>query len=206
MKRIKKLFAKKAEGIIIVSGIPRSGTSMMMKMLDSGGLMLLTDQVREADLDNPKGYFEFEQVKKIKDGDVTWLKEAQGKVVKVVATLLKDLPSDYDYKVLFMNRTMNEVIDSQRNMLIRKGKDPDSVPDEEMVEILTQHVKQIKAWLEEQANFQILNIDYNAMLSNPRPQVSEVNVFLGGFLDESAMVGVVDPTLYRNRMSEGSLN
>jgi hypothetical protein len=111
-----------AERIVVVSGLPRSGTSMMMKMLEAGGIPVLTDYEREADEDNPKGYFEFERVKNLKDGDDAWLPQAKGKVVKVIAALLTDLPSSYEYEVIFMRRAMPEILASQRQMLIRRGE------------------------------------------------------------------------------------
>ncbi|HZD55295.1 MAG TPA: hypothetical protein VE136_01120, partial [Anaerolineales bacterium] len=97
----------------IVSGLPRSGTSMMMKMLEAGGVPPLTDEIRTADRDNPKGYYEFERVKKMPDGDKAWMVEARGKSVKVISALLEHLPPQYDYKVIFMRRDMNEILASQ---------------------------------------------------------------------------------------------
>jgi len=173
---------------------------MMMKVLEAGGLPLLTDGVREADPDNPKGYYEFERVKKLPKGDTAWVRDARGRAVKVISALLKDLPSQYTYKVLFMNRLMPEILASQRKMLIRRGKaDSDRVPDERMGELLEKHVLEVKHWLSLQPNFQVLDVDYNAMVKDPRPHVRRINEFLGGILDEEAMVREVDPTLYRNR-------
>jgi hypothetical protein len=106
MKLLRNLFGKKREPVIVVSGLPRSGTSMMMKMLAAGGLEIVTDNLREPNVDNPKGYFEFERVKKLPDGDTAWLVDAQGKVVKIISALLKHLPAGYTYKVLFMQRRM----------------------------------------------------------------------------------------------------
>ena len=107
--------------VIIVSGLPRSGTSMMMKMLEAGGLKILTDNLREADANNPKGYYEFERVKQMKDGNLAWLPDAVGKVVKIVTGLIIYLPSDYKYKIIFMKRDLNEVLSSQKKMLGRLG-------------------------------------------------------------------------------------
>ena len=107
---LKKLFQSTTkEPIVIVSGLPRSGTSMMMKMLEAGGIPPLTDEIREADTDNPKGYYEFERVKKLDKGDIAWLPEAEGKSVKVISALLKHLPAEYDYRIIFMRREMTRI-------------------------------------------------------------------------------------------------
>ena len=119
------------EPITIVSGLPRSGTSMMMSMLQAGGRDLLVDGVRTADEDNPKGYFEFERVKQVAT-DRAWLPEAEGKVVKIITRLLFDLPTDRPYKVVFMRRRLEEVLASQAKMLDRRGEDADAVAAEEM--------------------------------------------------------------------------
>ena len=102
--------------ITIVSGLPRSGTSMMMRMLEAGGMEVVTDNIRKANGDNPHGYFEFEKVKKIKE-DSSWLDETFGKVFKMVSMLLYELPSDKNYKIIFMKRNMKEIMASQRIML-----------------------------------------------------------------------------------------
>ena len=107
----------------------------MMMMLESVGIPPLTDQERSADQDNPKGYFEFERVKKLKDGDQDWVKHASGKAVKVISALLPYLPADYEYKVLFMTRSLREILDSQKKMLINRGEDPDKISDEEMADL-----------------------------------------------------------------------
>ena len=184
--------------ITIVSGLPRSGTSMMMRMLEAGGLPVLTDQIRAADEDNPKGYYEFERVKQI-EHDQEWLPDAQGKAVKMIAALLKHLPPDYEYKIVFMQRDMQEVLASQRQMLIRRGEPTDRVPDERMAELFAKHVAQVRAWLAAQPHMDVLYVHYGDVLANPLDQARRVNHFLGGGLDEEAMAGVVDPGLYRQR-------
>ncbi len=189
--------------IVIVSGLPRSGTSMMMKMLEAGGLSLLTDHLRAPDEDNPKGYYEFERVKQLPKGDTAWLPEAEGKAVKVISALLEHLPPTYNYKVIFMNRHLKEVLASQRKMLIRRGEDPDKVSEEELARLFEKHLRKVKAWLQAQPNIEVLEVHYNRLLADPIPYVRQVNAFLGGWLDEEAMARVVDPTLYRNRATEG---
>lgn len=194
-----KLRRAPSQPVIVVSGLPRSGTSMMMKMLEAGGLPILTDQVRAADEDNPKGYYEFERVKQLDKGDHAWLPEAQGKAVKVISALLEHLPPDYTYRVLFVERRMEEVLASQKKMLARRGEPTDRVSDEEMARLFAKHVQKVKLWLSAQPNFSVLYVDYNRMLADPWPYVRQINQFLGGRLDEARMVEVVDPALYRNR-------
>ncbi len=172
---------------------------MMMKMLEAGGLSLLTDHLRTPDEDNPKGYYEFERVKQLPKGDTAWLAEAEGKAVKVISALLEHLPPTYHYKVIFMNRNMQEVLASQRKMLIRRGEDPNKVSEEELARLFQKHLRKVKNWLRGQPNMEVLEIDYNAMIANPLPYVQRINAFLGGWLNEEAMIQVVDPTLYRNR-------
>src|SRR5512147_2016070 len=144
--------------VTIVSGLPRSGTSMMMKLLEAGGLPPLTDNLRTADEDNPKGYYEFERVKQLPKGDVAWLPEAQGKVVKVIAALLPYLPAEYTYRVVFMQRAMPEVLASQRQMLIRRGEDPNKIPDEVMANLFQKHLKQVDTWIASQSNVRRLDV------------------------------------------------
>ncbi len=184
---------------MVVSGLPRSGTSMMMKMLEAGGIPPITDELREADVDNPKGYYEFERVKQMDKGDIAWVPDAQGKVVKVISALLKHLPSDYPYKVIFIRRNMAEILASQRKMLVHRGEDPDKMDDEQMAMLFEKHVAQVEAWMAAQPNIEVLYVHYSDILSDPLPQITAVNNFLGNILDEQAMAEVVDPNLYRNR-------
>ena len=195
-----KLFKPTSQPIVtVVSGLPRSGTSMMMKMLEAGGIPPLTDEIREADKDNPKGYYEFERVKKLDEGDTAWLEEAQGKAVKVISALLKYLPQGYTYKVLFMRRNMEEILASQRQMLIRRGEPTDEVSDEELMELFAKHLAQVQAWVDEQPDVDVLYVSYNDVMENPLAQVVRVNHFLGDTLDAENMVAVVDRVLYRQR-------
>ena len=185
--------------VTIVSGLPRSGTSMMMKMLEAGGIPPLTDELRTADKDNPRGYYEFERVKKLDEGDTAWLEDAQGSAVKVISALLKHLPPDYPYKVIFMDRKIEEVLASQRQMLIRRGESPDSVSDEKMMGLFGKHLEQVQAWLNEQPNVDVAYVSYNGILESPREQAERINQFLGHVLDVEKMVEVVDEALYRQR-------
>jgi len=185
--------------IIIVSGLPRSGTSMMMKMLEAGGQPILTDNLREADANNPNGYYEFERVKQLTDGDYGWIPEAGGKVVKIVTGLIMNLPSDQKYKVVFMQRAMKEVLASQKKMLGRLGQQDDKVEDDKMKKIYQEHLKQVNAWIAKQPNIEVLYVNYNTMLSNPQDSLTKVNEFLGGEMDVSVMAGVINKELYRER-------
>ena len=199
----KKLFQPTTKKpIIIVSGLPRSGTSMMMKMLEAGGIPPLTDKIREADKDNPKGYYEFERVKQLDKGDIAWLADTQGKVVKVISALLKHLPADYEYRIIFMRRNMPEILASQRKMLIRRGENADDMDDTKMAALFEKHLQNTIRWIDSQPNVAVLYVHYSDMLTNPIPQIKRVNEFLGSRLDETAMAGVVDPALYRNRAEQ----
>jgi hypothetical protein len=184
--------------ITIVSGLPRSGTSMMMRMLESGGLALLTDGLRAADEDNPKGYYEYERVKQIED-DKAWLDDARGKAVKMIAALLKHLPPDHRYEVIFMRRDLGEVLASQRRMLVRRGEPTDTVPDDRMAELFQRHVEQVEAWISDQANMRVLYVDHRDVLENPMGQAQRVSEFVSCALDVGAMASVVDRSLYRQR-------
>lgn len=199
-----KLFKKESSNhvVTIVSGLPRSGTSMMMKMLEAGGLAPLTDEIRTADKDNPKGYYEFERVKKMPDGDKAWMVEARGKSVKVISALLEHLPPEYSYKIIFMRRNMAEILASQKKMLIRQGKPTDKVSDEELAKMYEKHLAKVQAWLATQPNVSTLDVDYNMLLENPRQYLEQIQQFLGTPLNVDNMGNVVDPALYRQRRVE----
>lgn len=183
--------------IVVVSGLPRSGTSMMMRMLDAGGLEVVTDQIRTADEDNPKGYYEFERVKKIAE-DQAWLPDARGKVVKIISFLLLKVPAGYSYKVIFMCRALPEVLASQQQMLLRRG-DNSPQDDVRMAQLYEKHLVQARAWLDGQPNVDVLYLDHRAAVSDPGATAAQVNQFLNNALDVSAMAAAVDPTLHRQR-------
>ena len=185
--------------VTVVSGLPRSGTSMMMKMLEAGGIPPITDHFRTADDDNPKGYYEFERVKKMPEGDKEWVPEALGKSVKVISALLEHLPAEYPYRVIFMRRKMDEILASQKQMLVRSNKPTDAVSDEKLAEMYARHLAKVEAWLKAQPNVAVLYVDYNTMLTSPQEHAEEVNSFLEERLAVEKMVGVIDPSLYRQR-------
>ena len=183
--------------LTIVSGLPRSGTSLMMKMLEAGGLPVLVDNVREADADNPKGYYEFEPVKALK-ADASWVAGARGKAVKMVYLLLMDLPQDQEYRVLFMRRNLDEVLASQKAMLDRMGK-PAPLDDAKMGGLFRDQLAKFDAWVKGRPNFRVLDVSHRDLVTDAPPILAEVDRVLGGGLDLDAMARVVEPTLYRNR-------
>ncbi len=170
----------------------------MMRMLEAGGMPLLTDGVRQADDDNPRGYFEFEPVKKTGTAH-DWLSGAQGKAVKIIYRLLYDLPEECEYRVIFMQRTLDEVLASQRKMLERKGETGSSLSHEQLAGVFRKELERIAAWLAERQSFAVHEVSYNDLLADPRPHLVAVDEFLGGGFDLDAMSAVVDASLYRNR-------
>jgi hypothetical protein len=184
--------------IIVVSGLPRSGTSLMMQMLDAGGIPALTDHVRSADTDNPRGYYEYEAVKRT-NKDSSWLVGARGKVVKMVSSLLYDLPKTETYRVIFQRRDLDEILDSQEKMLRRLGRA--AAPREKMKESFALHLDRLFEWLPEQSHLKVLSVSYNSLIAAPATQVQRIVAFLDGLPSADAMLQAVDPTLYRNRRS-----
>lgn len=184
--------------LTIVSGLPRSGTSMMMRMLEAGGTPVLIDHIRTADDDNPRGYYEFEAVKRTKQ-DSSWLEGSTGKAVKMVYRLLYDLPTDRDYRVLFMRRKLEEVLASQRTMLQRKGVASDPESDQQMETLFRRELQAFYDWVAQQQHISMIDVDYNRVQEDPLAELARVAEFLGGHLDVAAMANVVDASLYRNR-------
>lgn len=184
--------------ITIVSGLPRSGTSMMMRMLEAGGITPVTDNIRKADEDNKRGYYEFERAKKIKE-DTSWLPDCRGKVVKMISMLLLDLPLDKAYKVIFIRRNMDEILASQKVMLQRRGEKGAGVSDEKMAQSYAKHVTHVENWLASNKAFDVLYVSYNKIIDNPGPHITSINDFLGGGLDTAAMAQVIETSLYRQR-------
>ena len=192
---------RNATFITLVSGLPRSGTSLMMQMLLAGGMQVLTDHKRAADEDNPQGYWEFEAVKNTRASS-EWLAQAQGKAVKMVHLLLMDLPGEgYAYRVLLMKRRMAEVLASQRVMLQRQGKSGAALSEARLAEVFAAQMARVENWLTEQPQFSTLPVDYNALITNPVPQATAINHFLGGRLDPEKMIEAVRPGLYRQRLA-----
>ncbi len=192
------LVAHNGDDITIVSGLPRCGTSLMMQMIDAGGLRALTDEARARDKDNPRGYYELEAVKRTKQ-DPSWLDTARGRVVKMVYLLLYDLPADRSYRVIFMKRDLREVVRSQADMLARRQTRGADLTDSQMIKAFQGQLAKIQRWLDEQSNFRVLFVNYNDLMKDPAPPVEAVDRFLGGQLHHDAMLRCMDPSLYRQR-------
>lgn len=189
--------AKQSDFVTVVSGLPRSGTSMMMRMVDQGGIPVLSDGFRTADEDNPYGYYEYEPVKQL-GKETSWVSEACGKVVKVIYIFLYHLPKDYSYKVLFMKRNLDEVVASQKVML-RRRQEGDRLTDQQLIDSYSEQLRKLDLWIRQQPNFNIHYLDYHEVVADPAKAAVEITRFLGLPLDIAAMTNSVDPTLYRNR-------
>ena len=171
---------------------------MMMKMLSEAGLEVVTDAIRAADDDNPNGYFEFEPVKKLTEGQDAWLKAAGGKLVKVISALLEHLPAEYEYRVIFMERAIAEILASQQKMLKRRGEESRAT-DAELETQFREHLRATKYWLARQPNMTVMYVDYNSLMADPDGQCQPIANFLGVPLDVSRMRSVPNARLYRNR-------
>ena len=186
--------------IIVVSGLPRSGTSMMMKILAEGGLSVVADQSRLADQDNPNGYFELELVKQMSQGNVAWLADAGGKAVKVISGLLENLPQEYFYKIIFMEREIKEILASQHKMLAHRNEELKAT-DIEIERQFQKHLSVLKPWLVRQPNMEVLYVSYNALMADPQALCRRLIEFTSTPLDMDRMLSVPTRDLYRNRAS-----
>jgi len=205
LRVMKRLFYRLRYGppVVLVSGLPRSGTSMLMQMLEKGGVSIVTDQIRTPDEDNPKGYHEFERIKDLdKSGDKSWLKQYRGQVIKTISYLLQSLPLDLNYKVIFLRRNLEEVLQSQNKMLRRNGAKDELVSDDKMRRNYEFHLKKVYYQLDCTPNFDVLYVDYTAVVTEPLPEAKRINAFLGGQLNVIAMASAVEGSLYRNRQPE----
>ena len=184
--------------ITVVSGLPRSGTSMLMQMLEAGGMQIFTDNARLADEDNPKGYYELEPVKHLEE-DASFLDKVQGRACKIISERLKHLPAQYDYRVIFIRRKMEEILASQKQMLMRRGEHVDRIGDQALGGIFQRHLAKIEHWLAQQPNCDVLYINYNELVNDPAEGIKKINRFLDDSLDLDRMAEAVDKTLYRQR-------
>ncbi|MFP3940728.1 MAG: sulfotransferase family protein [Thermoanaerobaculia bacterium] len=201
MEPLQQIYRRARYGrpVVVVSGLPRSGTSMAMKMLEAGGLELVTDHQRTADVDNPKGYFEDERVKDLAEAeDASWVTEARGRAIKVVSSLLPHLPRELNYRLLFMRRHLEEVVASQNKMLERRGETSET-PDDRMMELYAGHLRRVDAMLRHAPHFRWIDLHYSSVLERPSEAAERVRNFLGMDLDVERMAGAVDEGLYRNR-------
>jgi len=188
--------------IVVVSGLPRSGTSMMMKMLAVGGLGIISDGIRTADEDNPNGYFEFEPVKELVEGNSRWLADAPGKAVKVISSLLEYLPCEYQYKIIYMERDLEEVLASQQKML-KNRQEESLLENTRMRTQFENHISDIKYWLARQPNMDVLYINYKKLLADPQVDCLRAADFVGMSMDMEMMLAVPSSNLYRNRSGKG---
>ena len=184
--------------ITVVSGLPRSGTSLMMQMLAAGGMPVLTDGLRTPDIENPRGYYEWETIKSLPQNPQC-IVEAESKAVKVISQLLFALPPDRQYQIIFMERPLAEVLASQTEMIRRMKSSTASVPPSAMLAALQAHLNQVRAWLAGQKNLSLLHVKYGDVISQPRVVAETVQHFLREALNVDAMAAQVDPTLYRQR-------
>jgi len=198
---VRKLYRRVRYGapIVVVSGLPRSGTSMAMQMLAAGGYPVITDGVRTADEDNPKGYFEEERVKELHrdDFDRGWVRDTRGKAIKIISFLLRYLPSNNNYKVIFMRRELDEVLASQTKMLERR-QEPNDTSDEQMLALWKDHLWKVNYMLKHAPHMEFIEIVYGDAIGDPMREVTRIRDFLGYDLKLGDMAAVVDPSLYRN--------
>ena len=185
--------------IAIVSGLPRSGTSLMMQMLVAGGMTPLSDGERRADTDNPKGYLEWERIKQLPK-EPNLIAEAEGKVVKVISQLMLSLPHGHEYRIVFMQRPLAEVMKSQEEMLKRRGTFQAGANNSAIEQVFQRHLADVDKWAASKPNVKFLRLPYHRVLSEPQTVAEEVAAFFGVELDVRAMVAQVDASLYRNRM------
>jgi hypothetical protein len=190
---------RRRQSIVVVSGLPRSGTSMMMRMLAAGGVPVLSDDARPPDAANPAGYFEFAPVKELASGGApAWLEGARGKAVKIVSFLLTWLPESHDYRVIFMRRDLGEVVASQQAMLAARGESVDENGDR-LAGVYADHLERIARFLAGRPCFSVLDIEYRSVIDRPADAARRVAAFLERDLDATAMAAAVDASLYRHR-------
>ncbi len=183
--------------ITVVSGLPRSGNPLVMQMLAAGGHAILSDDLRPADDDNPRGYLEFAAVKSL-ERDSSWLAEADKKAVKIISFLLTKLPADFSYRIIFLRRNLSEVLRSQEKMLQRRGQPP-GPPDNLMAAHFTKHLQTVDDWLNKQDHIQWLDCSYTDVIQSPEKAAQSIQQFLGMELDIKKMTTAVAPDLYRNK-------
>jgi hypothetical protein len=185
--------------IVVVSGLPRSGTSLMMQMLRAGGMPLLIDDRRPADADNPNGYWEYEPVKRLQQ-DNSWIPKAEGKAVKVISALLPYLPPHHTYKIIFMQRPMQELLASQAVMLERRGAQGGKADEQTLGTVFAQHLDHTERWLATQQHMTVLYVHYHETIAAPEATAARVAHFLDLPLAIDAMARAIDPRLHRQRV------
>jgi hypothetical protein len=184
--------------ITIVSGLPRSGTSLMMQMLAAGGMPILSDGERQADADNPRGYLEWERIKELPK-DPACIAEAEGKAVKVISRLLLSLPEGHEYRVIFMQRPLPEVLASQEVMLLHRGTAKPGGNNSVIAAAFEKELRAVRAWLDSKSYVKTLHVPYHNVLRDAEDIGKKLTQFLEIGLNVEAMTRQVDATLYRNR-------
>jgi hypothetical protein len=190
--------------ITVVSGLPRSGTSLMMQMLAAGGLQVLSDGERQADADNPRGYYEWERIKLLPQ-QPNCIQEAEGKVVKIISQLLFALPSPHDYRIIFMQRPLAEVVASQSQMIRRRGTTGAALPPAALIAGLQAHLNQVNAWLRGKANISVYRVEHHEVLRDPLRVSESIQKFLDCPLHVLAMSQQIDESLYRQRTASADI-
>jgi len=189
--------------ITVVTGLPRTGTSLMMQMLRAGGLDVLIDDARKPDPDNPKGYYEFDPVKRTAR-DQGWVAAAGGKAVKVIHIQLRHLPAGADYRVIIMNRDLREVLASQAAMLHRRGERGADLPPDRLAEVFGSQLQRMRDWIASQPQVTALDVQHRQVIADPIGVAAAVSEFLGGVIDPVRAAAAVDPGLYRQRLTDGA--
>jgi hypothetical protein len=182
--------------VTVVSGVPRSGTSLVMQMLAAGGFPVLADETRPADAHNPRGYLEYAPAKALRR-DASWLPGARGRALKVIHALVAALPEGFAYRLVWVQRDLAEVVASQEAML--GGPADDGLSPERLAEVFAAQLAELERWLAGRPHFRVLRLEHRALLADPAAAAAELGAFLGGGLDVEAMAGAVDPALHRSR-------
>lgn len=185
------------EEVLIVSGLPRSGTSLMMQFLDAAGIPILHDALREPDSNNPQGYYEYTPVRRLRE-DTSWMPQAVGKAVKIVAPLLPFLPNGYTYRIVFMERQLEEVARSQQSMLGRIGKAGGGLDEAEWVTQYGRLLEQVFAHIEAKG-YPLLTIPHRDCVQAPENVAEVLGSFIGTIIEPETLTRVVQPELYRER-------
>lgn len=184
--------------IVVVSGLPRSGTSMLMGMLSAGGMPLLVDENRPADAHNPRGYFEYLPVKRMRS-DATWMPLARGRAVKIISFLLPNLPTEESYRIVYLARDLDEVLASQAAMLGEQA--PDAGTSEALRNAWRAAETAVSAWLGQRPDIAVLRVNHAAILAQPQAVALRIADFVGHGLDTARMAAWVDQNLHRQRKS-----
>ena len=187
-----------SDHVTIVSGFPRSGTSMMMQILQAGGMPVLCDDISRANEHNPRGYLEYSKTRTIVK-DSSWIKDAKGMAIKVMAVHLRFIPPEHNYRVIFMRRNVDEIIFSREIMSRKSGRSIAIGVPEFNPEWYNRILNRCSEWMLSQNNIVTYYCDYNDMISNTKEGIDRLNDFLIPNLDTNAMISAVDPKLYRQR-------